>query len=135
MKTPGPNGAAGAGDRWQHAFGRFLVSGAFNTGATYVLYLALMQAMPYRTAYSISYMAGIALAYALNRYFVFRAKGSLSTMARFPAVYLVQYLLGLGVVSLWGDVLHWPKALAPLAAVVVTIPLTFLISKRLFTGK
>ena len=111
------------------------MSGAFNTGATYVLYLALMQVLPYRTAYSLSYMAGIALAYGLNRYFVFRAKGSLATMAKFPAVYLFQYLLGLGVVSLWGDVLQWPKALAPLAAVVVTIPVTFLLSKRLFTAR
>ena len=128
-----PDGATG--DHWRHAFFRFLVSGAFNTGATYVLYLALMQALPYRTAYSLSYMAGIALAYGLNRYFVFRAKGSLATMAKFPAVYLFQYLLGLGVVSLWGDVLQWPKALAPLAAVVVTIPVTFLLSKRLFTAK
>lgn len=133
MSPLGPDGAAG--DGWQHAFGRFLLSGAFNTGATYVLYLVLMQAMPYRTAYSIAYLAGIALAYALNRYFVFRAKGSLATMAKFPAVYLLQYLLGLGIVSLWGDVLQWPKALAPLAAVVVTIPVTFLLSKRLFTAR
>lgn len=94
-----------------------------------------MQALPYRTAYSLSYMAGIALAYGLNRYFVFKAKGSLATMAKFPAVYLLQYLLGLGVVSLWGDVLQWPKELAPLAAVVVTIPVTFLLSKRLFTAR
>lgn len=100
-----------------------------------MLYLALIQTMPYRSAYSISYMSGIALAYALNRYFVFRVKGSLATMAKFPAIYLFQYLLGLGIVSLWGDVLQWPQALAPLAAVVVTVPLTFLISKRLFTAQ
>lgn len=113
-------------------FVRFLMSGGVNTILTYALYLALIQALPYKLSYSISFIVGIILAYCLSRFFVFRVKSNLSTITLFPLIYLLQYLLGLAVVSFWGDVLHFHKAIAPLAAIVVTIPITFLLSRLLF---
>lgn len=121
--------------RLRGAFVRFLLSGAVNTAATYVLYLLLIRLLPYRTSYTIAFIAGIALAYGLNRFFVFRSKGGLSTVTLFPAVYLLQYLLGLGIVSFWIETLGWYVELAPLAAITLTIPLTFLLSRRLFATR
>ena len=118
--------------RWQGAFVRFLLSGAVITTATYVLYLLLIPLLSYRTSYTIAFIVGIALAYGLNRFFVFRSKGGLSAMTLFPAVYLLQYILGLGIVSFWIETLGWYVELAPLAAIALTIPLTFLLSRRLF---
>ncbi len=115
--------------------GRFLLAGGANTLATFALYLLLLQVLPYAAAYSLAFLAGIALAYVLNRVFVFRAPGSAATVVLFPLVYVVQYLLGLAVVFFWVDVLGLPAQLASLAAVVLTIPVTFLLSRRLFLGR
>lgn len=117
------------------AFVRFLLSGGFNTLVTYALYLALCPAFSARASYTIAYVSGIALAYALNRYFVFRTKGSLVAMGLFPAVYLVQYVVGVGIVSLWTDVLRLPEWLAPAPAIAVTLPITFLLSRLLLSPR
>lgn len=119
---------------WRSLFMRFLLSGAFNTVATWLLYLLLIQFVPYRLGYSIAFAAGIALAYILSRHFVFRRKGGAAAVAVFPLIYLLQYLLGLGIVSAWVEVLGWHEALAPLAAVALTVPITFVLTRRVFSG-
>jgi putative flippase GtrA len=116
-------------------FFRFLLSGVFNTGVTYALYLALLQLIPYHASYSIAFISGIVLAYYFNSKFVFRVKSSVSTATLFPLVYLVQYLTGLGVISMWVELLQWDKVFAPLAAICFTIPLTYLLSKWVFNRK
>ena len=116
-------------------FIRFLMSGGVNTVITYALYLVFIQFLPYKISYTITFTAGIVLAYSLNRFFVFRVKASLSKMGLFPFIYLIQYFLGLGVVVLWVEVLHWQKELAPLSAVITTIPVTFILSRLLFLKK
>lgn len=122
------------GYSWRSLFVRFLLSGAFNTVATWLLYLLLIQFVSYRVGYSIAFLSGIGLAYVLSRYFVFRRDGGAAAVAVFPLIYLLQYLLGLGIVSLWVDVLGWQEALAPLAAVALTVPITFLLTRRVFSG-
>lgn len=113
-------------------FFRFLAAGALNTGLTYLLYLLLIRLVSYRIGYSLAFVGGIGLSYLLNRFFVFRAGGGLRAVVMFPLVYLGQYLAGLAVVSLWVEWCGWPAALAPLAAVAVTVPLTYLLSRPLF---
>jgi putative flippase GtrA len=113
-------------------FARFLISGGVNTLATYLLYLALLQALPYWLSYAIAFVSGIALAYALNRFFVFGAPRSEKKAAMLPLVYLAQYLVGALIVYLWVDLLHLHAAFAPLASIAITIPLTYAASRWLF---
>lgn len=113
-------------------FLRFLVSGGANTAATYLLYLALLQLLPYWLSYAVAFVAGIALAYVLNRLFVFGAPRSERKAALLPLVYLVQYLVGAAIVYGWVDMLGLHAALAPAASIAITIPLTFLASRWLF---
>ena len=42
------------------SWGRFLASGAFNTVATYLLYLALLRRLPYQVSYTVAFASGIA---------------------------------------------------------------------------
>lgn len=116
------------------AFVRFLVSGGFNTAVTYALYLVLLQFFPYWFSYSLTFAIGIGLAYLLSRYFVFGAPRAGKRILLFPAVYLVQYLAGLLIVFVWVDVLLWYPTLAPLASLVVTIPITFILTKWVFNA-
>lgn len=110
---------------------RFLVSGAANTAASYLLYLALQLAMPYQAAYAISFAAGIALAYALNVRFVFRATHTRAKALAFPLVYLFQYVAGALLLALLVERLGVAQELAPLVVVAVTIPVTFVLTRML----
>jgi putative flippase GtrA len=115
------------------SFGRFVTSGAFNTLATYLLYLALLTQLPYRVSFTIAYACGIGLAYALNRYLVFRRPGGRAGPFLVPLIYVGQYLLNLALVSAWVQWFSAPAALAPLFAVAVTLPLTYLLNRRVFS--
>lgn len=115
-------------------FARFLVSGGFNTAVTYALYCLLLLFWPYRMSYTIAFVSGIILSYFLNRVFVFRARSGIGTFALFPLIYLFQYLAGLAVVSIWVEMLAWSTLTAPFAAIALTVPLTFVLSHRLFTN-
>jgi putative flippase GtrA len=115
------------------SFVRFLGSGGFNTLVTWLLYLALLRRLPYAASFTIAFACGIALAYVLNRYVVFREGGGAAAPLWVALIYFGQYLANLGLVSLWVEALDLPVALAPLFAVAATLPLTFLLNRIVFS--
>jgi putative flippase GtrA len=110
---------------------RYVAAGAANTLATYLAYLLLLRWMPYAVAYSVVYVAGIALSYFLNARWVFRTAGSWRSFLLYPSVYGVQYLVGLAALYLVVDGLGLPRELAPLIATAATLPLGFLMTRRI----
>lgn len=114
---------------------KFIASGAFNTLATYLLYLALLPLLPYRWSYTISYIAGIALAYVLYRYVVFGGSGGRYGPLWVALIYLLQYLLGLALVSFWVQILEGPPVWAPAFAVAVATPLSYILNRSVFRDK
>lgn len=117
------------------SFGRFLTSGAFNTLVTYLLYLALLPVFSYRVSYTAAYATGIGLAYLMNRYLVFRRSGGRAGPLLVALIYAGQYLLSLLLVTAWVRWLGLPAVLAPLFAVAVSLPLTYLLNRRVFSGE
>ncbi len=117
------------------SFVRFLISGGLNTAVTYITYLALLQATSYKVAYTIAYAFGIVIAFFINRLFVFQTHRGWRSLIMFPFIYLTQYLVSLAVVFAWVEHLGLPVALAPLMAILVTIPLTFLLSRFVFGSR
>jgi putative flippase GtrA len=115
-------------------FLKFLLSGGINTFITYIIYLALLNYMSYGISYSISFCVGIVVSYGLNRFFVFHSKGDKKTILLFPFVYVIQYIVGFILVFLWVELLQWHVFLAPIAATIITIPLTFILTKWIFKG-
>lgn len=113
-------------------FLRFLLTGGLNTAVTYALYLMLLNFFAYTTSYSISYVCGILLAFLLSRYVVFKEHQGLKSVILFPLIYLAQYLFGLLIVWVWVRILFLPEFLAPLAAIVLSLPLTYMLSKLVF---
>jgi putative flippase GtrA len=111
---------------------RFLASGAANTLVTWAVYAALLLVLPYRWSYTIAYALGIGLAYVLYRYYVFNQSGGRLGPVWVTMIYLLQYLLGLALVSFWVGVLTAPPVLAPLFAVAVSLPLTYLLNRWVF---
>lgn len=117
------------------SFARFLISGGVNTAVTYAMYLGLLQVIDYKTAYTIAYVTGIMLAFLINRLFVFRTHRGWRSLVTFPFVYLAQYLVGIAVVWAWVAHFHLPAAAAPLLAIVITVPMTFVLSRLVFGGR
>lgn len=111
-------------------FARFLVSGGINTAATYALYWMLLHSVHYQVAYAISYVVGIAVSYVLNLKFVFTSRHSNKKAVIFPLVYLLNYVCGAIAVHIIVKVAGWSASIAPLAAIALTIPITFLLTRK-----
>ncbi|KPX34841.1 MULTISPECIES: GtrA family protein [Pseudomonas syringae group] len=116
-------------------FARFLMSGGFNTALTYGLYLILLMFLSYKISYTISYVTGILLAYVLNRFFVFKSHQGIRSVVLLPLIYAIQYGLSLVILWCWVEKLAFDERLAPLAAIALTLPVTFFLSKVAFTAK
>lgn len=113
-------------------FFRFLLTGGLNTGLTYALYLILLNFLPYVWSYSISYVCGIVLAFAMSRFFVFKEHQGVKSVLLFPLIYVVQYAVGIFVVWFWVKKLLLPEYQAPLAAIALSLPLTYGLTKLIF---
>ncbi len=110
---------------------RFLVSGAFNTGVTLLLYWLLLHFLHYQWAYLASYCSGVLLSYLLNTRYVFRARHTWLRLATFPLIYLTVYALGALALRLSVGYLKVPEAFAPLLSIAVTLPVSFLLTRAL----
>lgn len=115
------------------SFARFLVSGGVNTAVTYVAYLLLLKEFSYTVAFSIAYAMGILLAFVMSRYFVFQSHRGATSAILFPFIYAIQYVISLCVIWLWVEKIGFYASLAPLASIVITIPITYVLSKVLFS--
>lgn len=103
-----------------------------NTIVTYLLYLLLLNFFSFRISYALAYFSGVLIAFAANRYFVFNTHRGIRSVLLFPLVCVVQFLLGLAIVQIWVDMLGYAEKLAPLVAVVLIIPVTYVLSKAVF---
>ena len=121
---------AGSGG-WASAL-RFVISGGLNTLASWGVYALLLEVLPYWVSYTIAYAFGIALAYLLYRTYVFGRKGRPFSPLWVVLIYLLQYLLGMGLVNVWVQVLEQPALWAPLFSVLISLPLTYLLTRWVF---
>jgi putative flippase GtrA len=116
------------------ALSRFVVAGATNTGITYLLYLGLLQLMPYVAAYSFTFLAGIALGYTLNTYVVFKARATVKSAAMYPLMYVLNYLVGVGLLYALVELLGVPNEVAPLLVIAASAPVMYLATKFAIKG-
>lgn len=104
---------------------RFLVFGLANTVATYLLYCLLVFVMHPQAAYASVFALGIVLAWLGNSLFVFRRPLERRSAARYPLLYLAQYLLSAGLIHLMTGVLGWGPRMALAVTLFITTPLSF----------
>lgn len=108
---------------------RFVLVGTLNFLLTYPVYLLLLRFVVYSVAYTFSYLVGIFAAYWLNSHFVFQERMRLSKALQFPFVYVVQYFVTIGFLYLLIESAHVKQSLAPIATLLVTVPLTYVLSR------
>lgn len=121
-------------DFFNKRFVIFLFCGGLNTIVTYLLYLLLSCMVHYQVAYLIAYITGIVLAYGLNLRFVFNAQSTLRKIISYPIIYGIQYLLGAGLMFLLLSVLRLPNVLAPLIVIVLLMPVSYCLNKKILVS-
>ena len=116
-------------------FFRFIVSGVLNTLITYAIYLYLLQQISYQISYTFSYVSGILISYLLNRAFVFKDHRGLRSIFLFPLIYAIQYSFGILLLWLFIDLAKLSDKLAPIVVAIVTLPMTYALSRFVFLGR
>jgi putative flippase GtrA len=111
-----------------------LCTGGLNTAVTYGIYLLLLQVTNYQISYTIAYVTGIIFTFLLNRLFVFKTHQGLKSLVLFPLVYVFQYFFGMLILWLGVQYLNLDVKFGPLVVVILSIPLTYLLSKFVFVG-
>lgn len=115
-------GRLGRAPRWL----RFLATGASTTAFSYLLYLLLLQVLSAKIAYVVAYVAGIVWSYSFSATWVFGGRWTWRGLAAYPLVYLLQAGAAFALFSWLVDGLRISPVVAPLAAVVLLLPLNFL---------
>lgn len=110
---------------------RFFVGGGMNTGFSYLIYLLGGSVFSYQVAYFIAYFSGIIFSYWFNARFVFHVPLTWKGLLSYPLVYLAQYLISALLLGSAVEYLGVNKYIAPLAITLITLPLTYCMSKLL----
>lgn len=118
----------------QGTFIRFLIGGVSTTLVSYAAYLLLLSRMTYLVSYAVAYAIGIIWSYFANTLFVFRSQPSVGRALAFPLVYLVQFVVGSTLLVVLIDYLKISAKAGPLVVVILTLPLTYLMSRWLITA-
>ncbi|MED4599485.1 GtrA family protein [Paenibacillus validus] len=113
----------------------FILLGVLNTGMTYLLYLLMLSFAPYGISYTITYILGIPVSYILNSKFAFKTKLSFRKMFQYPLVYIIQYLINMICMFLLVDLLNIDDKFSPIVVTIITVPVTYLLSKKIITNK
>lgn len=116
-------------------FLKYVLSGGINTISTYIIYLILLKVTNYNVSYSISYVSGIFLSYYLNSVFVFKEQISIRKFIKYPIVYVVQYFVNLILINILIRYFGLSSSLVPIIVIILTIPITFTLSKIIIKGK
>ena len=116
-------------------FGRFLVVGGINTAFSYVLYFLFNLAFHYQVAYALAYMGSVLFSYWLNSRWVFRTAMNWKTFLSFPLVYIFQYSFGALLLHVLVGLLGMSEWWSPLLVIILSVPVTFLMSRFILKGK
>ncbi|MFZ8527705.1 flippase GtxA [Staphylococcus aureus] len=110
---------------------KFIIVGGINTLNYYVFYLLLLKLL--HIEYMISHITGFIVAfvisYYLNCYFVYRVKPTWRKFISFPITQLVNVSLQTVLLYVFVSWLNLPAEIAPFAGLIITIPITFILSK------
>ncbi|MFF4580922.1 GtrA family protein [Streptomyces sp. NPDC001389] len=110
---------------------RFALVGGVNTGTFFGIYLLLHPWMPYFAAYTLAFLLSMVGSFFMNTYFTYRTRPTWKKFLLFPLTNVTNYAIqsvGLYALVSWAGM---DTRIAPLAAAVVAIPFTFLLSRRI----
>lgn len=113
---------------------KFIIVGGINTLNYYVVYLLLLKLLhiEYMISHITGFLVAFVISYYLNCYFVYRVKPTWRKFISFPITQIVNVSLQTVLLYVFVSWLNLPAEIAPFAGLVITIPITFVLSKWIF---
>ncbi|MFT1861403.1 flippase GtxA [Staphylococcus aureus] len=110
---------------------KFIIVGGINTLNYYVVYLLLLKLLhiEYMISHVTGFLVAFVISYYLNCYFVYRVKPTWRKFISFPITQIVNVSLQTVLLYVFVSWLNLPAEIAPFAGLVITIPITFVLSK------
>ncbi|PZK83415.1 flippase GtxA [Staphylococcus aureus] len=110
---------------------KFIIVGGINTLNYYVVYLLLLKLLhiEYMISLITGFLVAFVISYYLNCYFVYRVKPTWRKFISFPITQIVNVSLQTVLLYVFVSWLNLPAEIAPFAGLVITIPITFVLSK------
>ena len=110
---------------------KFVIVGGMNTLNYYIVYLCLLKLleMNYLVSHISGFIISFVISYYLNCYFVYKVTPTWSKFLKFPLTQVVN--MGMQTLLLYIFV-QWfgiSTVIAPFAGLIITIPITFVLSK------
>ncbi len=120
-------------NRLNTEFTRFVFVGVVNTLSYYSIYLFLHNVLewPYMVSHLIGFLISLNISFFLNTYVTYKVKPTLKKYLYFPLTQLVNISVSTLLIFLFVEFLHLNSNIAPFAAVIFTIPVTFIISGKI----
>lgn len=112
---------------------RFIIVGSINTGHYYVIYLLCHHLLHahYFLAHALGFTSSLIGSFFLNSYITYRVKPTLAKFIRFPLTQIVNTLSSTILIFILIEWIQMRSSLAPLIAVVFTVPITFIVTRRI----
>ncbi|HCY1756397.1 TPA: flippase GtxA [Staphylococcus aureus] len=110
---------------------KFIIVGVINTLNYYVVYLLLLKLLhiEYMISHITGFLVAFVISYYLNCYFVYRVKPTWRKFISFPITQIVNVSLQTVLLYVFVSWLNLPAEIAPFAGLIITIPITFILSK------
>ncbi|HEH2486511.1 TPA: flippase GtxA [Staphylococcus aureus] len=110
---------------------KFIIVGGINTLNYYVVYLLLLKSLhiEYMISHITGFLVAFVISYYLNCYFVYRVKPTWRKFISFPITQIVNVSLQTVLLYVFVSWLNLPAEIAPFAGLIITIPITFILSK------
>lgn len=114
-------------------FTRFIAVGVVNTGTYYAIYLLLHNgfSMPYLLAHLIGFIISLNVSFFLNSYVTYKVKPTLKKYLLFPLTQVVNMSVSTLLIYIFVEFMKIDSNIAPFAAVLFTIPITFIVSSKI----
>lgn len=110
---------------------KFIIVGGINTLNYYVVYLLLLKLLhiEYMISHITGFLVAFVISYYLNCYFVYRVKPTWRKFISFPITQIVNVSLQTVLLYVFVSWLNLSAEIAPFAGLIITIPITFILSK------
>ncbi|ALS77595.1 MULTISPECIES: GtrA family protein [Planococcus] len=114
-------------------FTRFVFVGVLNTLSYYSIYLLLHNVfnLPYLLAHLVGFLISLNISFFLNCYVTYRIKPTLKKYLYFPLTQVVNMSVSTVLIFIFVEFLHLNSNIAPFAAVLFTVPITFVVSSKI----
>ena len=116
---------------------KFVIVGGINTFNYYVVYLLLLKVLnvQYLVSHITGFIVALIISYYLNCYFVYKVQPTMRKFLQFPITQLVNVGMQTLLLFIFVRFFHINSVIAPFAGLIITIPVTFILSKYILRDR